>query len=410
MEQINIAIKFKNALNSATRKLKHIGKCVNAKKSYSDDSDDDSSNESNEIVKSEEPINKIISFLKNFFYLHYGITDDDPYITTKNYAGEAPISQNVLKLLYSEAPVSSYGDMMKMETILNKEVRDAREITEFEVDENTINFFKDTWGKHMYPKNVSVVPYKINFYDKKGHFKLHKDTPDKKLVGTILLSIYETESIENHIKIYNPLSDDSFGWIPSHNNYVMFYTDCPHEVLRQECDDIRSIMVFKVYDEISEMKALPEGSQSALQILLSELNIEKAKTGFILGYEYTVDTNIETLKGSDMLLASAITNMGFKYTIIPVLVEINAETFYDDSNCSSIESYVYPLTSDCVSYLLGDTLYPPCTGYNGITFYDLNSKGDLWYENISKYAQYTGNETQPEEINSIYINRALIIM
>ena len=94
--------------------------------------------ESNEIVKSEEPINKIISFLKNFFYLHYGITDDDPYITTKNYAGEAPISQNVLKLLYSEAPVSSYGDMTKMETILNKEVRDAREITDFEVDENTI--------------------------------------------------------------------------------------------------------------------------------------------------------------------------------------------------------------------------------------------------------------------------------
>jgi len=99
----------------------------------------------------------------------------------------------------------------------------------------------------MYPRDVKIVPYKINMYDKHGHFRLHNDTPDQGLIGTILVSLHETNFDYVHLKIHSRKNDETEEWAPVEPCYIMFYNDFPHEVLKQEFDFIRAIVSFKVY-------------------------------------------------------------------------------------------------------------------------------------------------------------------
>ncbi len=44
-----------------------------------------------------------------------------------------------------------------------------------------------------------------------------------------------------------------------------------------------------------------------------------------------------------------------------------------------------------------------------ISFYELNGKDYVWKSEHQSFCEHVGNEAQPEEQNSIYINRALIV-
>ncbi|KAG7096364.1 hypothetical protein E1B28_003808 [Marasmius oreades] len=95
------------------------------------------------------------------------------------------------------APVSGFGDNRVLETKVDPDVRRACEIPAdgFKVKKELLKTIEKIWSSNFHPANVRVEPYKIHIYGKGGHFKSHRDTPEKLLVGTFLLGIDDTTMI-----------------------------------------------------------------------------------------------------------------------------------------------------------------------------------------------------------------------
>lgn len=112
---------------------------------------------------------------------------------TDNYGAYKDLvrSGTLLKKWFDNAPQAGYGDVRAQETKVDLIVRDAHEITkdEFEVESALLGKIVELWGKHFFPTRVRAEPYKINVYGPGGHFKPHKDTPEKNLVGTFLVGL-----------------------------------------------------------------------------------------------------------------------------------------------------------------------------------------------------------------------------
>src|SRR6266511_3131514 len=106
-------------------------------------------------------------------------------------------SEEVDRLLpgwFDHSAISVYGDMQSMETKVDSEVRNTREIpaSEFKVKPKFLEQIQESWGKHFLPRNVLAKPYKIHLYGPGGHFKSHRDTPETGLVGTFLVGLGDT--------------------------------------------------------------------------------------------------------------------------------------------------------------------------------------------------------------------------
>ena len=51
----------------------------------------------------------------------------------------------------------------------------------------------------------------------------------------------------------------------------------------------------------------------------------------------------------------------------------------------------------------------PTFPYQNVEFYILNGKQYLWKEEHQNFAEHNGNEMNPEEINSLYLSRGIIV-
>ncbi len=391
MDSLNKALKFKHAIDSAPSQIESIGTCVNALYRYQQEKNE-------EDFDTSDPIDLITLSIDAPSWKYDELDLSSYSITTPIYSGSLPLTQDISQLLFDKGTQSPFGKLDDMTTVIDTEVRDAREITDFSVDDNLISVLEEKWQEDMFPKEVRLEPYKINLYNKDGHFQLHKDTPDKNLVGTILVSLHDVDNGNTHLKIFNPNETECDTWDISGPDYMMFYSDCPHEVVKREEDGIRVILAIKVFSTTNIISCDP---------LMNTLNAVGLKgKGWILKYEYSLET--EELKGSDSLLASTISQMGYKYKIIPIMRTEYIRDWHGDG--VSVKSDIYPLTNDHVQFLLNEIPEIPEWEYGMIDFYDLGFEGKLWNESHESYCQYTGNESRPEEINSVYINRALIII
>lgn len=170
-------------------------------------------------------------------------------IITPIYSGMLPLTHDISRSLFHNGVQSPFG---KMTTVIDPEVRNAREITEFSVDNNLIVKLEERWKQDMYPKDVKLVPYKINLYDKDGNFQLHKDTPDTCLVGTILVSLNDIDD-GDHLVIFNLKETECDKWYHTEPSFMMFYNDCPHKVVKCEEESIRVILAIKVFAEVNSL-------------------------------------------------------------------------------------------------------------------------------------------------------------
>lgn len=133
-------------------------------------------------------------------------------------------------------------------------------------------------------------------------------------------------------------------------------------------------------------------------------NFNLKNKGFILEHGYSLET--KSLKGSDALLVSALEKMGYSLTLLPIMYNFILESNHDLDDKYTCK--VYPLQDIDIDYLLG--LKDKVTSnYTDIEFYILDGKHYLWANEKQEFSEFTGNESQPENQNSIYISRALII-
>jgi hypothetical protein len=311
-----------------------------------------------------------------------------------------------LNEMYEFASDASYGNLANMTTDIDHNVRMARDISadHFEISQEFCEELAKIWKKDFeWNGQIIVRPYKINIYTSGGLFKEHKDTPSKNLIGTFLVGLGDTS---NPGRLAFP--DIHRSWDSAKlGNYCAFYTDVSHQVKKLDIG-IRANLSFKVYaSESIDMN----GSSYLLPHLLPFIDIWKNSSlnkydkpfGILLTHDYSLTA--DHFKGNDRAYYDFFNSLGKQIDVLPVIIRIDGNWDEDDGSC---KTGVYPLLESSIDYLIGKTDIQPIHPYTDLKFYGAPS-GYQWKENYTPYCEYTGNECQPAEIDSLYLHRALII-
>ncbi len=374
-----------------------------------------------------EATEKIQKSLNAKYHQELSFPESDRQISIQfgefKYQGSFNMSQETLKVLFDLASPAPYGDQKNLETVVNTEVRDARDISleHFEISPEVIREIADRWREgqedgYLYPRNVIVKPYKINLYGKDGHFELHQDTPGKDMVGTVLIAI--SKSHGSGLEIQSPHDkDEIFLWDQKPGDCIMFYTDSKHKVGWVRDNKIRGTIAFKIYHNTME-NDLGNGNDIVM-INRTATSIEGLESvikqrndyGFLLGHGYSLQT--KTFKGKDHILVSALDKLGRHYKVIPIVHTWNVFSYHlsdygDEEEENEATSNLYPFGESHIDHILGRGPKPDPTAGN-LQFFSINGTEYIWKDEHQQYCEYVGNSAQPEEQNSIYLNRALLI-
>ncbi len=426
MDSLRTAIDVKNAIDSASSKLDSLGTCISHKIEWRcdhglDDEDGYESNESNTsdsdtAVDSHKWGDNIVSEIDSSFhsttklfkngYISETILNNTKLIIDDGECQyDGPISDynsQALKL-FNAARDAPFGDLKKMETVVDKSVRCAKDITEFTLDGPLVKEIERQWAQYFYPRKVRVEPYKINMYGPGSGFTEHRDTPSKNLVGTFLLGLGDSTTTKLRVKV----GSSQYSWQNYENWDSAFYPDCPHQVMPFK-KGLRSTMAFKIY-------AVEDNNDTVIEEVIGdnlakiiELNEVFPSFGILLSHDYSL--NSDQMKGNDALWYKLLSQLNAKIMIIPVMVKIDTCYYYEYESEASYKNQIYPLTPDHINYLMGQGDLPDeLIDEEDVTFFAIGKEGYKWKYDYTSYCEHTGNECQPEEEDSIYLHRAMIV-
>lgn len=193
---------------------------------------------------------------------------------------DAPV--NVINEL---AQPACYGDNEKQETRIDETVRKGRDITsdKFRVCDEIIESLRKAFCVQFRLHDVKITPYKINIYNPGDFFNIHRDHPEPKLLGTIILHISGDQKsfyVEDEL------------WDAEKYNVCMFYNDVPHQV--KATTESRITISFKVYS-VAESQNPPESCSALVKELANRI---PPTCGIVLQNMYPYDDN--DYKGADL--------------------------------------------------------------------------------------------------------------
>jgi len=428
---LRTAVDLKEAIEKAPTVLQSMGTCPLVAYDWKEDNGflDEDNDQTNRTKLISEKIGDIVSTLEDKYFTETKITDGEITIDFNgiSYSGNLKdITQEKLKELFDAAPQAPFGDQKNLKTVVNTEVRNAKDITSeyFKVSQTVIDQITNSWSRGgMYPSSVIVEPYKINLYGQGGHFELHQDTPSKDMVGTALIALsngyggyLELIKDENHTNT----------WYQCPGDCISFFTDVPHRATEVYQNGIRATIAFKIYykdnysgitkfdsrfDGLTDVEKIKHleielglGKNLAEKIIEFKKVAGDQKFGFLFGHSYSVHAS--SLKGSDAALVGVLTMLGYKFTILPVIHKVYIHSFHDGQD-DILESNVYPLTDAHIDYILNRGTKPN-EDFSDINFYSVKWTDYAWKNEHQDFVEFCGNESRPEEENSIYLSRAII--
>jgi len=344
---------------------------------------------------------------------------------------------------YENSHSSGFGNVKTLETEINVDVRNAREInsSEFTVGQKLIKRVEGLWSMHFLPERVCAVPYKIHIYGPEGQFKPHMDTPEKNLVGTFLVGLGDTTRPGQHLVL-----NGSKRYGSPAKYWVAFYPDIPHEVTRI-VSGYRAVIAFKIFrrDSAPEtpLTGVPEavlGTPEALasndfnmdllvavESVLADLCGIGKPFAFHLTHLYNKSL-IEPVGFDNILFLTAMKQRVTHVRLLPVLCkrryshyegeEDYASCYEEIKEGNEVQSSVYPFTDAHMDFFLGDKgalereSVQWLKGLEGITFWSLSANwkaGVMWSENHVEGAGYTGNESRAHDEYSVYLTWAMIV-
>jgi hypothetical protein len=335
--------------------------------------------------------------------------DKTETVTVRDVITIDETTKNAEQLLFDKAPIKegTYGDVQAQETKVDPSVRNARDYLysegHFTCSEALIAHVKDIWRREMYPQDgIRVVPYKINCYGPDGMFAEHKDTPDLNMVGTFLLGLGATkrnDEIPPHLIVGGETWKN-----PSLGHCCCFYTDVPHQVQTNGC--YRATLSFKIYCDAGTTR------QEIPDMLLSTAKSTFPKNeplGLLMSHKYSMHS--KALKGFDSVMFNIVQQCGLyeRIELVPVVIFTQGSSNEDDSiHMDTMTSDVYRLTDADLAYLMDEPdAQDPQPFDQEIDFYRI-SKGFQWKFDHQEAVEYTGNESQSENLESIYLNMALV--
>ncbi|KAI0328691.1 hypothetical protein GY45DRAFT_1325985 [Cubamyces sp. BRFM 1775] len=330
----------------------------------------------------------------------------------------------LLQKWFDNATVSGYGDVQEQVTKVDKAVRAAREFTssEFTVEPELLRRVEQIWCEHFVPgSDVYAEPYKIHLYGPDGHFRSHRDTPQRGLVGTFLLGLGDTALFGGLVVEGKELEADPGHW-------CAFYPDVPHEVTSLH-DGYRATIAFKIFREPSftgETAKTREVRARASEIVKKL----EAPYGILLEHKYGLGTT--QFNGFDAIVADCVRSLTTVRTYhLPVVIE--SFSFWGSSSREdpsedwhmSCSTSVYPFARGYIEASVGspflrsrgDASHARCgcpwlIGVKDLPFFSLDlSRTTIPIRNESRETcNYVGNEAQEWEEESVYLSHALIVL
>ena len=322
------------------------------------------------------------------------------------------VSPETLQQLYTAAAPAAFGDMKTMETRVDPLVRTGREIgaDRFTVSRALCEWVRRTWASRFQPESVRVEPYKINVYAPGDRFAMHRDTPEKNLVGTFLLALSgwgppcSGGGLVVHDEVGTFRWDGASGW-------AAFLPYLPHEV-EPITAGARITLAFKVFATSSAEserqspfdEALVEEAANRIALCRND----RGQVGVLLKYAYSL--NGTALCGSDRFIYRALERLGTVQSV-PVAVQLKGEAADVDTWNWRATANVYELSVDNLAQIASHatrasdanaaepSLIPFIAASGGHIIY---SKGNDPIEN-------TGNYAEPANIETLYVHRALIV-
>ena len=320
----------------------------------------------------------------------------------------------LLPAWFEHSVISGYGDMQALETKVDPDVRNAREIpaSEFSVKPELLNQIQKKWGSHFLPRKVRAEPYKIHLYGPGGHFKSHRDTPETGLVGTFLVGLGDTStgSRGNFHIADKTLKAGACHW-------VAFHPDVPHKITKVE-GGYRAVMAFKIF-RVADNKdeILPAQLEARVKKVLDRIPVP---FGLFMMHQYSIGTT--SLNGFDALIAAySHSRNDIQARMLPVVTTFSGEVFYRDLLSRGYENYaksrVFPFTTAHVDILLKKNVAQAekqvkwLEGFSKIPFYSLDIKSmEAWKEDHPNGMNYTGNEADSVREDSVYFSYAILFL
>lgn len=316
--------------------------------------------------------------------------------------------------IYKYANDAKYGDIIKQETIKDIRVRRGKDITypNFNVEDKLLKEIKILWKEKLLD-DVYVIPYKINIYQKGDFFLSHTDSPEKGLIGTVLIDL--SKEFGKDFKLQETY------WDPSIRNTLLFYSDLLHKV-KPTTNNFRITLAFKIY-KLNSINPFYGKNEYFKEIMVKQVSNIK-QFGILLKYGYSYKGY--SLKGIDNFILESVRDLGWQYKIVTVMVVESKLDYYDNGfnyeleqwNNKTIDSSS-PLDSNEIKiYLLSENIM---NDFNIQEWYDnvdyqLNkdipftilNTGYKWKYKI-KNNLYVGNQWTGSSFTGLYLNKALII-
>ena len=444
-ETVAKAVELKRLIDYAPRYLPKIGRCPSLEKEFRANyilGDDE---------EPEEDETPQINVIQRLLELLHGDTEgysmnsrgfEDFQITvlgTKYNMDE--IKREDVEKWYAEAGNSAFGNVALQETQHDTKVRSSRELdtTHFEVGQDLLKAIGNTWETSLVPTSVSVKLYKLVIYGPGDHFQYHKDTPEEKLCGTFLMSLFKDceppeafELNQNGKSVQWEESDyrDGKGW-------CAFYPDIPHRVKTLQ-SGYRAILSFKTFAETS--KSLSEEQSSTSRSLVDELVTKVAEfkepLGLILNHHYGYDS--KSIYGCDKLLIDSLEAKGMLVDLKPILIRLDGVGsmevemnggFELEWEEGTIETDVFSLTEESLDIVRKNVTDKNPAGVLGCDEHGVplkrrkmndessilfvhggcNCENGLWKSDVQAAAMFTGNESNPFSEHSVYVRYAAIV-
>lgn len=323
------------------------------------------------------------------------------------------ISADTLRRLYDAATPARFGDMKTMETRVDPLVRSGREIGPegFKVDPALCDWVRRTWAEHMQPEAVRVEPYKINLYAPGDRFTLHRDTPEKNLVGTFLLALSGWGEACSGGGLVVHDKGGSFHW-DGVRGWAAFVPYLPHEV-EPISSGARVALAFKVFATNPTTAAeRPQFDEALLEEAADRIALcrnERGEVGVLLQYSYSL--NGTALCGADRFIYHALERLGTVQSV-PVAVRLKAAANDSETSHWTATANVYTLSkinlATVAKHMNGKPSNNSADSVGSIPFIAV-SDGHMIYSDGHGPIERVGNWAEPANIDTLYVHRALIV-
>lgn len=364
--------------------------------------------------------------------------------------------------LLEECLPALFGNISMQQTEYNPEVRKAKCCSNFSFlkDNSEIDLSSSLYSnikKHLLNgNNLNIKKNKLNIYQKGDFFLPHVDTPSSDLmVATCILflpTVGESYDGGQLIIKHNDLEQIIDFENNNEINYVVFYSNCIHEVL-PVVSGIRISVTYDVFLNINNDDILNSNFSEVVSCNLGPttnhlwINMfnklkkyikhhdykndkydyddnNKIKFGLLLSNEYTLkNLTVDKLVGIDRKIYDNISNIpNSTITLSSVIYEYIYDTNYDYKN----DKYVENIKKCCVQYFLIDNddwkyymLHKKIKKINNKQYYNFismtnNNTGTIINKDEESGYDYMGNSFEVSDDSNeykciLYFNAVLLV-